>query len=254
MKATKRLLAPYLVAVLLGASSCAAAQENDEKPGKWEFSVAPLYLWMVSMSGSQGVGPVNTPINLNFKDDVLENLDAIFTIHFEAKKGKWVPFADYMVATLKPTAETLRGVPLDVELRNDIAELGVAYELGSGETSYQVLGGVRWTNSETDVSFSGGPQLISVKEDWYDGFIGGRVIQPFAKRWRFSGRGDIGAGGSDFVYNVMLLFNYRFKKWGSAFGGYRWLGYDYDNGKGGLDRFVYKIQWQGPALGLNFHF
>lgn len=60
-------------------------------------------------------------------------------------------------------------------------------------------------------------------------------------------------GGSDFVYNVNLLFKYRFAHWGSVFTGYRILSYDYDNGKGGLDRFVYDITWQGPAVGLAFN-
>ena len=71
--------------------------------------------------------------------------------------------------------------------------------------------------------------------------------------WKVVGRGDVGGGGSDLVWNVSLLGGYRFKKWGSVFAGYRVLDYDYSSGSG-ASRFVFDTRMQGPLLGLAFYF
>ena len=41
------------------------------------------------------------------------------------------------------------------------------------------------------------------------------------------------------------MFDYRFKPWGSAFVGYKWMDYNYDNGGRGLDRYAYDAMQQG---------
>ena len=65
-------------------------------------------------------------------------------------------------------------------------------------------------------------------------------------------RGDIGAGGSDFVWNVSFILDYQFRHWGSVFIGYRWLDFDYSSGSG-PDRYAYNALQQGPLAGIGFH-
>jgi len=35
--------------------------------------------------------------------------------------------------------------------------------------------------------------------------------------------------------------------------GYKWMDYNYDNGKKGLDRYAYDATQQGPLVGLIIH-
>jgi hypothetical protein len=65
---------------------------------------------------------------------------------------------------------------------------------------------------------------------------------------------DYGYADSDnTAINAAATFDYRFRDWGSVFGGYRILSYDYDNGKSGTDQYAYDAVQQGPLLGISFH-
>jgi hypothetical protein len=74
-----------LSALLLGASILLAgwlqpaiAQEDD---GKWRHQLTPLYLWAIGLEGDVGFGPVDAPLNIEFKD-AIDDLEAVFTIHY----------------------------------------------------------------------------------------------------------------------------------------------------------------------------
>ncbi len=121
---------------ILGCSVLAASflsisgQVFAENPGGWEYAVAPLYLWGKNIEGEAGLGPVTAPLELDFTDDILENLDAAFAIHFEAKQGDLTLFAEYNFARLDPTVEQTMGpvaAKIDVEFEDTMWELGVAY-------------------------------------------------------------------------------------------------------------------------------
>ena len=76
-----------------------------------------------------------------------------------------------------------------------------------------------------------------------------------SEHWTFIGRANFGVGSGDTnrIWNLNAMFDYRFKPWGSAFIGYKWMDYNYDNGKAGLDRYAYDATQQGPLIGLNIH-
>jgi len=67
---------PLLLVILFSLASAEVVAEN---PGGWEYSVAPLYLWGKSVKGTTGLGPAQLESDLNFKDDILGNLDAAFS-------------------------------------------------------------------------------------------------------------------------------------------------------------------------------
>ena len=75
----------------------------------------------------------------------------------------------------------------------------------------------------------------------------------FAEDWRLIGRADIGTGGSELVWILLGLFDYRFTNWGSVFFGYKVLDYDYDNELSGTERYVYDATLQGPLVGISFY-
>ena len=248
-------------AALFGPMSNQAFAEN---PGGWEYSVAPLYLWAKSLNGTSAIGGKEAPLDLEFKDDILENLDAAFSIHFEAKQGDLTLFAEYNFARLDPSGEESLGpitVKADIEFEDTMWELGVAYAFyNSDSTQWEVLGGMRYMDQDLEVEtdspdFVPIPDKISGGDDWYHGFGGFRVTTRINERWSFRARADLGYQDSNNkAAHAIGFFDYRFRDWGSFFAGYRYLDTEYDNRESGPDGYAFDTAQQGPILGVSFHF
>lgn len=220
---------------------------------KWQNTLAPLYLWGVSMSGTMTTGPVTTPLEIEFSDAV-SDLESIFTLHYEGAKGNWGVIADYSFLNLTPSG-TIPGTSavISVDMENTIAEVAAMYRFGPN-SPWQLLGGYR--SYKLDVTISGLPlpfaSQVKIDKTINDFFIGGRFMGSINDKWSFVGRADIGAGDSDVVWNALAAVDYRFTKLLSVFGGWRILDYDVDTGSG-LDAFKYDMNHSGPVLALAFH-
>ena len=249
MRSKTLMVHAIVIGVVLLSTSIVWAETTDDE---WQFTLSPLFLWGMNVDGSAQIGPVEAPVGVNF-DDVLENMNGVFTVHFEAKKRDWTFFAEYQYVDLQPSFDTPVGPIADLDLTVQMGELGVAYRVATFKTTdVELLAGARYSRQDIEIDFDPGPEVIDTNESWWDGFFGLRVFAPINDKWTFIGRGDIGAGGSDFVWNIAAIVDYRFRDWGSVFFGYRWLDYDYDSGSG-KDRYAYDAMQQGPLAGLSFH-
>ena len=237
-----------------GTINTAHAIGGNSTDGEWEYTLAPLFLWAQGIEGTSGIGPVSAPLDITFKD-ALSNLDATFTVHFEMKRDKLTLFGEYQYVNLGPEAEGPLGGQLNIGFKDTIAELGVGYWVfGTEKTNWELLGGARYTKQKLDVSVEDGPHLLDVNNDWWVGFFGGRMSAALSENWTFIGRVDYGIGsGDNSIWNLNVMFDYRFRNWGSAFVGYKYMNYDYDNGDRGLDRYAYDATQQGPLIGLAIH-
>jgi len=241
-----------LSSVLLAGMAQQVQADSSKSEDDWRFSLAPLFLWGMGIEGDTSIGPATAPLDIGF-DDALENLDAVFTFHFEARKKDLTLFAEYQYVDLSPSASLPTGGTVNVNFKNKMLELGVGYRVTKlGDADLEIIGGGRWV--EQDLNASGIPVLFSIsnKEDWWDVFAGARIWAPLSDKWSFIGRVDYGAGGSDDTWNLAGTFDYRFKEWGSVFMGYRWMDFDYESGSG-LDRYAYDATQQGPLAGLTIH-
>jgi len=239
----------------MAGTNAAVAAGGDSTDGEWKFMLAPLFLWAQGIEGTSGIGPVDAPLDIEFKD-ALSNLDVTFTVHFEMKRDRLSLFAEYQYVSLDPEAESPMGVPLNIGFKDTIAELGATYWVfGTEKTDWEILGGARYTKQKLDVSVQDGPHLLDVSSDWWVGFFGGRMSASLSEKWTFIGRVDygIGSGDSNNIWNLNMVFDYRFRHWGSAFVGWKYMNYDYDNGELGLDRYTYDAKQTGPLLGLAIH-
>lgn len=239
------------------SGGAAMAESTSKESDEWQFEFAPLFLWGMSLKGSSTVGTSTVPLDLSFKDSVLENISAVLTFHFETRKGRWGGFAEFQYVDLEPTAEINNGPKLDVSVISKLAEAGATYRVwGEPRRGLELLGGARWYNVDMDVGLdAGGPNLVSVNESWADGFVGARLIWALSPKWTFEGRADIGGGpigSSDHVWNLSGFFDYRHSELLSAFAGYRVLDVDYSTGSGRKE-FAWDVRQQGPLAGLNFH-
>ena len=253
---TKKYISLMIAALLsVAVVNVAHAVGGNSTNGAWEFSLAPLFLWAQGIEGESQLGPTTTPLEITFKD-AFDNLEATFTVHYEMKRDALSLFAEYQHVDLRPTVEGPRNIKLDVGFKDTIAELGAAYWVfGTDRTNWEVLGGARYTKQDMDVSLKNGPDLVDVDEDWWVGFFGGRFSAQLSKNWSFMGRADfgVGPGKTNQIWNLVGMFDYRFKDWGSVFAGYKWMDYDYENSDTGRSHYAYDATQQGPLVGLNFY-
>jgi hypothetical protein len=239
-----------------------SAQSSD---AEWEFEISPLFLWGVSIDGDATIGSETVPLDIEFKDGVLENLEAVFTLHFEARKDKMTLFAEYQYLDLTPEV-VIGPVETNIDFKNTMFEAGIGYAIADNDrTRWEVLFGLRYSDQEVDVDVTlnfppppdgPGPLTLDISggDDWLHPFLGVRVDHSLGERWSFRARADYGyADSNNTAINAAATFNYRFRDWGSVFGGYRILKYDYDNGKSSADHYAYDAVQQGPLLGFSFH-
>ena len=247
------LIAGSLLAV--AGHSPAVAAGGDSTDGKWEFSLAPLFLWAQGIKGDATLGPSTTPLDITFKD-ALDNLDGTFTVHYEMKRDALSLFAEYQYVSLDPEVEGPGDIKLKVKFKNTIAEMGAAYWVyGTPKTDWELIGGARYTKQDVSVAVKNGPDLIDTDSDWWVGFIGGRFTGQLSEKWSFRVRADfgVGSGKTNQIWNLNAMFDYRFKQWGSVFAGYKYMNYDYNNGNKGTSHYEYDASQQGPLVGLNFY-
>ena len=175
MKKTGLIGAAALSTALALGTIHATAEDSDG----WQFSVAPLYLWAKAIDAHASAGGKQLPLDLDFKDDILENLDD----------------------------------PLPV------------------------------------------PDKIKAGDSWVHPFAGVRLTTKLSDRWSLRARADFGyEDGDNQALNSLVLLDYHFRGWGSAFVGYRYLDIEFDNTSSGRDQYGFDGDQQGPLIGLNFYF
>jgi hypothetical protein len=241
----KKLFVVALVMMLAGAAVDAEAQSSSDE---WQFQIAPLYLWAVSIDGTMTLrGRLEQDFEVDFSD-AFDNLEAAFTVHFEASKGRWGLMADAMYLNLAGSQDiNTPGGTADIEFTNLVLEGAGGYSFAD---SWWVIAGVRYFELDSDIRF----QLdiapeIDVSESWTDLFAGLMWRPKLGDRWTFSGRFDVGAGGSDLVWNAHAIIDYRLGKWVAILAGYRHLDYDYKNQNNGIK---VDMAMSGPLVALRF--
>lgn len=250
----RRIATGFLATVMTIAMSSAAMALPERDSDEWKFALSPLFLWGMNIDGDATVGPATAPLDLSFTDDILDNLSAVFTVHFEAHKNKLALFAEYQYVDLEPTSSIPNGASIDVDFTIQTAEFGAGYIVAKwwGNTDVEPILGVRYTYQDLSTQLVGGPPLVDTTEEWWDVFGGVRLWTRFSPKWTLTTRADIGAGGSDFVWNASFKVDYQFRDWGSVFLGYRWMDYDYEEGSG-RNTYAYDAMQQGPLAGISFY-
>lgn len=241
----------FSIAILaLVLTSVAVHTAEASSDDGWNYTLSPLFLWGMALNGSSTVGPTSLPLDLSF-GDLFSNLDAVFTVHFEAQKNDLTLFTEVQYADLEP--ETKIGpVKLDVDFKNIMVEFGTAYRIAGDEvTGWEVLGGARYFEQDLKVDLGNTGKKIKSDDNWWNGFIGGRVKHQISKAWLFEARADYGQGSSsNYSTNAIFYFDYTFNDWGSAFFGYKYMKIKYDNDRSGLNYYNYEAEQQGPIAGL----
>jgi hypothetical protein len=238
----RRLFTAGILVLVIGLVCPMANAEESNSNSDWEFSLAPMYLWAVSIDGDQTVKGNDVDLDVPFSD-IFDNLNGALTFHFEGlHKSRWGFFSDlnYIVLEMDDGA-------VDI----DFTEIGF-YRWNAGPHTIDGFGGLRYSSMDVDLDFPGPVLDTDQGKDWVDPYVGARWDWIFAEKWMTKLRGDIGGFGigSDLTYNLVGLVDFKPWQHVSLFGGYRLLYQDYSTGSGS-SKFAFDATMQGPVLGLN---
>jgi len=246
------------------ALSAHAEEGKVDNNNTWQFEITP-YLFGAGMDGTVGMRGVSADIDMSFSD-IWERLDSAFMVYFSAQKGDWIYALDAIYFKIEDEAASSWQGPLGnnntAQLNADMTQQAYALSVGrrvlNQQTRVDVLGVARYTSLDADVKLAlttgndllpDGSRSASRKESWWDAAVAVRVLAPIAEHWDFLGYADIGAGGSDFTYQLLAGVNWQFGKSLSAKFGYRHIYQDYQK-----DDFKWDMTTSGLYAGLGIKF
>ena len=236
-----------LLAMILLAVGAAAPVEAQSGSDEWEFQLAPLYLWAVTLEGDLSARGRDVPIVLPF-DQAFDNLEATFTIHFEAWKGRWGLLTDFNYIDLA-SDQSVGPLNFNVSLDNLIAEASIAHLFDDGAFFYF---GARYYGLESAVTTGMGREA-QVDKSWVDPILGLGWRPALGKRWTLATRFDIGGFGvsSKLTWMAEATIDWQIGKFIALGAGYRALDIDYEEES---EDFAYAVRHHGPAAYLRFFF
>jgi hypothetical protein len=176
--------------------------------------------------------------------DVLSNLQFGFMGRTRVTHKRWFVALD--------------GVYMGLGAANPLVDAGVDQVIVEPSAGYrvaplfEVLGGARYNSLSVEANFRGPLQTrLSSSKNWWDPFVGGRVILPLGERYSISVRLDIGGfgAGSRIAVNSEPLFNVKLGRRATLHAGWKFLYTDYEDNGG---QFRYDVLTSGPLLGASF--
>ena len=245
LKSLKKTVLLALILLLIPVYGAADQQ------GDWEFSLAPLYLWAMSIEGDLGVRARNAQASVGF-DQIWDNLEGVFTVRFNTLyKRKFGLVFDYNYLDLGTEAVTDL-VKASASFKSQIINLAGSYRFIDGPHTLDGAVGIRYTKLETKIQLRNAGVTLDGDQDWVDPVVGLRYDYNFTDKWTLRLYGDVGGFGaaSDFTWQALGLIDFQPWKNVAFVAGYRAIGTDYETGSG-TDQFSYDATVHGPVVGVD---
>jgi hypothetical protein len=242
-----RRLVLVICSVFVMISSTAWAQEESN----WEFNLAPLYLWAISIDGNMGIRGQTAVAAIEFSD-VWDNLQGVFTLRFNGLYKKKFGFVfDYNYLDVG-TEQVSDMVNTEVEFKSQIVNLAGSYRFIDGPHTLDGVAGIRYVKMDAGINLRNAGINLDGDQDWVDPIVGLRYDYQIADKWAMRLYGDVGGFGvsSDFTWQGFGLIDFQPWKNVAFVAGYRAIGTDYETGSGN-DKFIFDATVHGPVIGLN---
>jgi len=261
------------LAVAAALASLAPVASRAETPDEWRYA-ATIYVWMPSI-GMDTSFPADSGTSVDVTaSDILDALNFAFMGAFAVQKGDWglatdVNYLDLSSSTKKTRFLTVGGENLaavtgkaDLSLTGWLwTTVGSYRVVDKPDYTMDVVAGVRMLNLSSDLKWSltgdlGDPPIIdnsgksAVSETVWDGIVGvkGRATFGEDKKWFVPYYIDVGTGDSDLSWLGMRGAGYSFG-WGDLEGVWRYLDYNMPSKDP-----IQNLNFNGPAIGVTFHF
>jgi len=250
----RRTVFVMIVVVVLGVSGASAqSAAPPSSPEDWQFEVVP-YLWGTGIDGPVGVGNRTVDLDASFRN-ILSHLHFAAMGLVDARRDRFIVLTDAIYTDLRGHRATPGPLfsRVDPEQRLFILTPEAGYRLlDTGDSSLDVVGGIRYWHLKSELQFQAGllPGFgVEGSRGWVDGIAGVRARKDLPRRWWASAYGDLGAGGSNFTYQIVANAGLDIHEHYALDFGYRYLSVDYDN-----DGFLFDTAMKGPLFGFTFKF
>jgi len=235
-----------LVAGLLASISPEIAAQSAEGAESWRFAFTP-YAWISGIRGTIGVGSSTGEVDVAFNEGG-EDFEFGFAGLLEARRRRWVARTDFFYVSFSNDQTTSAGTPVTVGQDDLMLHPEVGYTLLARPWGgVDGLVGARYLSTGVDLSGPGAE--ASVDRSWVDGTLGANLRYQPGSRWRLVAKADLGAGGSDFVWQLYGGGGYDLGRCCALVGAWRLLDLDYDR-----DNLLYDVRLSGPTFGATLRF
>jgi hypothetical protein len=245
------------LAALSGAWSNAASADG----GEWQHTVI-LYGMGAAIDGEATIGNLTVPVEASISD-VFDALEFGAMAAWRVRNDTWSFTLD---ATYMGLGGSSRGPGGLVKGDLDVDQFTLMGTLGRRWTEhFEFLASLAYFDLSADLRLeTTAPvtDVVTVREasqgaSWVDPLIGLQYNVPFADRWRFNLRGDVGGFGvgSDFSYQALVNVGWQATDAVHLILGYRVIGFDYEDGNRGSRNYQrFDLTEQGPLAGIAFSF
>lgn len=245
-----RSLSIFVAAVLAGAGPPAIAQETS---GDWKQTVF-LYGMGAAIEGDAQLGNLSAPVDLSMSNlfDALE-YGGMAAYRLENDTWSFTTDATYMALGWQGEAPAVgaRG-NLDIDQLTVMATAGWKIS-----PRLEALLTAAYFDLSADLTLRLPNRTLAASRsaDWVDPLVGFHYAQPFAGKWTFDLRGDIGGFGvgSDLTWHVMTFVRRQNTDAFSWYVGYRVIAFDYESGQGQSYQ-RYDLKQHGPGIGVALAF
>lgn len=241
-------------AALSLALALCGTRVHAQTTNPWRFRITP-YAWLAGETGTIGIGPLQTSVDLSFHD-LLDALKFAAMLNGEARKGPWSINADFLYARIgQADVVAIRGDTgrFHLDFRETMFQPMVGYTLGDETFGFDILGGVRYWNLRSTLNVASTnrpPNERELNRSWLDAIGGFRLRATLpSSRIRLVGYADGGWGGTHSTWQVYALAGYDIAFNWTLSAGYRSLSVDYNH-----DNFLNHTRMRGPLVAASFHF
>ena len=262
-------------AIALAAAALLPTTATAQSSDAWQFDAA-IYLYVPSVGQKTQFGQSGSGSEVSFNpNNILESLNAAFMGSFEARRGVWGVYTDFVYVDFSNSRSgsrdlTIGGQPLPVgaSANLDFGLTGVAWTLAGTYrvipdrvAPLDVLAGTRLLDIKQTFSWQTSGNIGNIpgpgqsgqreaKDTNWDAIVGvkGRVALGEARKWYVPYYADIGTGNSQFTWQAWAGIGYAFS-WGEIVGAYRHLDYNMKSGQA-----IHRLTFDGPAVAAVFHF
>ena len=245
MKSLSRYLLVMIALLVSGWVQPVIAEDG------WEFEITPHY-WYSDVEFDVESDSLDISADADF-DEVFNIMEYAVFVYGEARKDRWGFWGSLDLLSLNED-KIVQTFKADVEMDQTLFQIGAAYRIYDEGLKVDLLGGLRYTEIDVDVSAKnpvGRAIDDSEDEDWIEPLVGARLINDWTDWWYSSLSFDVGGAGigSDFTWQVFLSQGFRLSRNIDLRVGYRYLDIDYDHNGVSVETTT-----SGPLAGLAFRF
>jgi hypothetical protein len=235
-----------IVLSLIASASRELAAQAAAGPEHWRITITP-YVWMSGFEGTIGVGSKISEVDVSFSEGA-GDFEFGFASLLEIRRHPWVLRTDFFYVSLSDEQATSAGNTLTVGQDELMLHPEVGYTLLTRPWGgVDGLIGARYWNLGVDLSEP--PQAVSADRNWVDVTVGANVHYQPGEKWRLVAKADVGAGGSDLIWQLYGGAGYDLGRCCALVAAWRHLDIDYDK-----DAFLYDVQLSGPTVGVTLRF